>query len=70
MGEDLEFHTALGTTDVRFFNLYHGIPGTCYGTAGGNLHAPDEWVELKSVRDATEVLALTIADWCGVAEPL
>jgi len=70
MGEDLKFHTALGTADVRFFNLYHGIPATCYGTAGGNLHAPDEWVELKSLRDATEVLALTIADWCGVTEPL
>ncbi len=56
-----------GTTDARFFNLYHGIPATCYGPAGANLHAPDEWVDLESVREVTKVLALSALDWCGVA---
>lgn len=64
---DLEFFTFTGTTDVRFFNLYHGIPATCYGPTGGNLHAPDEWVDLESVKGVTKVLALTAMDWCGVA---
>ena len=32
---------------------------------GGNLHAPDEWVDLESVREVTKVLALTAIDWCG-----
>ena len=42
-------------------------PATCYGPIGGNLHAPDEWVDLESVRQVTKVLAATAMDWCGVA---
>jgi acetylornithine deacetylase len=38
---------------------------TCYGADGGNLHAPDEWVDLESVREVTKVLALATLDWCG-----
>ena len=55
------------TTDNRFFQLYYGIPSVCYGPTGGQLHAPDEWVDLESVRICTRVLASTLADWCGVA---
>ena len=64
---ELEFLSFTGTTDARFFNLFYGMPTTCYGAVGGNLHAPDEWVELDSVRQVTKVLALTALDWCGVA---
>jgi len=35
-------------------------------SAGANLHAPDEWVDLESVRAVTRVLALSTMDWCGV----
>ena len=56
-----------GTTDARFFNLFYDTPCTCYGAVGGNLHAPDEWVDLESVRQVTKVLALTALDWCGEA---
>lgn len=66
-GEEPDFFSFTGTTDARFFNLYHGIPATCYGPAGANLHAPDEWVDLESVREVTKVLALSAMDWCGVA---
>jgi acetylornithine deacetylase len=65
-GSELEFYTFTGTTDIRFFNLYYGIPATCYGPVGGNLHAPDEWVDLDSVKQVTQVLALTALDWCGL----
>ena len=51
--------------DLRFFNLYHDTPATCYGPAAGNLHAPDEWVDLTSLEATTKVLARTIMDWCG-----
>lgn len=68
MGDELEFFAFTGTTDVRFFNLYEGTPATCYGPTGGNLHAPDEWVDIESVRATTKVLALTVLDWCGIAE--
>ena len=66
-GEEPSFFSFTGTTDARFFNLYHGIPTTCYGPAGANLHAPDEWVDLESVREVTRVLALSVMDWCGTA---
>jgi len=67
VGGELEFLTFTATTDARLFNLYYDVPATCYGPAGGNLHAPDEWVDLESVREVTKVLAATAMDWCGVA---
>ena len=33
--------------------VHDATPATCYGPIGGNLHAPDEWVDLESVRDTT-----------------
>jgi acetylornithine deacetylase len=54
------------TIDNRFFQLYYDIPTVVYGALGGALHAPDEWVDLDSLRKATAVLAGTIVDWCGV----
>ena len=65
-GKEPGFFSFTGTTDARFFNLYHGIAATCYGPTGANLHAPDEWVDLESVRQVTRVLALSAMDWCGV----
>lgn len=64
-GAALEPFVSTATTDARFYNLYFGIPATCYGPIGGNLHAPDEWVDLASVLNTTRVLALTALDWCG-----
>jgi acetylornithine deacetylase len=66
-GSPLEFLAFTGTTDARAFVVHHGIPATCYGPVGGNLHAPDEWVDLASVRDTTLVLALAAVEWCGRA---
>lgn len=66
MGTDLQLYNSTATTDVRFFDLYANTPATCYGPVGGNLHAPDEWVDLDSVLDTTRVLAAAIVDWCGV----
>jgi acetylornithine deacetylase len=54
------------TTDARFFALYGGIPATCYGAVGGGYHGIDEWVSLDSMMQVAEVLALFIADWCGL----
>ncbi|WP_207890404.1 ArgE/DapE family deacylase [Rubrobacter taiwanensis] len=69
-GKELQFYSFTGTTDIRFFNLYSGISATCYGPLGGNLHAPDEWVDLESVKSVTQVLALSIVEWCSSREPL
>jgi acetylornithine deacetylase len=66
-GSELGYLSFTGTTDARFFNLFYDVPATCYGPLGGNLHAPDEWVDLESVRQTTKVLAAAAMEWCGVA---
>jgi acetylornithine deacetylase len=54
------------TTDARFFQLYGGIPATCYGPQAGNTHGIDEWVSVASMMEVTQVLALFMARWCGL----
>jgi acetylornithine deacetylase len=63
-GAPLEFLAFTGTTDARAFVVHDETPATCYGPIGGNLHAPDEWVDLQSVKDTTLVLAQAAAEWC------
>jgi acetylornithine deacetylase len=65
-GRDAQRSATTATTDARFFNLYGNIPATCYGPEGRNIHGIDESVSLASLRDVTRVLALFIADWCGL----
>ncbi|MCA1026969.1 ArgE/DapE family deacylase [Cytobacillus kochii] len=64
----LEFSTFTATTDARFYNLYYDIPSTCYGPTGGNLHAPDEWVDLESVKRVTKTYAAFLLKWCKYKE--
>jgi acetylornithine deacetylase len=52
-----------GTADGRYFADCK-IPAVYYGPAGGGMHAPDEWVDLASVRRVAGVLANTITRWC------
>lgn len=54
----------LGTADARYF-ADQAIPAVYYGPAGGNMHAPDEWVDLASVRRVATVLARTLVRWSG-----
>ena len=61
----LEFFSFTATTDARFYNLYYGIPATCYGPTGGALHAPNEWVDLESVKRVTKTYAAFLLKWCG-----
>lgn len=67
-GKPLPEVTFTALTDTRFYGLYHGIPGLCFGPAGEAVHAFNERVDLGSVRTLTECLALFIAGWCGVEE--
>jgi acetylornithine deacetylase len=53
------------TTDVRFFNLYHGIPATCYGPAARNIHGVDECVSIDSMERVAQVFTHLVAEWCG-----
>jgi acetylornithine deacetylase len=56
------------TTDARFFQLYAGIPATCYGPLSGNTHGIDEWVSIDSMMQVSTVLALFMARWCRLNE--
>jgi acetylornithine deacetylase len=62
----LEENRMTGLTDTRLYGLYYGIPAFCIGPRAENIHGFDERVDLASVRELTEVLALFIARWCGL----
>ncbi|PTC00315.1 acetylornithine deacetylase, partial [Thalassospira xiamenensis] len=47
---------------------YGNIPATCYGPKAERIHGIDERVSISSMMEVTEVLALFIADWCGVTK--
>jgi acetylornithine deacetylase len=53
-------------TDTRFYGLYYGIPSLCFGPRAQSIHGFDERVELDSIRQATETIALFVARWCGL----
>ncbi|PSL42943.1 acetylornithine deacetylase [Salsuginibacillus halophilus] len=62
----LDYTAVTCTTDTRFYNLYYGIPSTCYGPSGDGMHGVDEWVDLESVKRVTKVYADFILRWCGI----
>ena len=47
-GSDAQPVAPTATTDARFFQLYGGIPATCYGPPSGSTHGIDEWVSIDS----------------------
>lgn len=65
-GTSLRHYAATGLTDARFYRLYQDTQATCYGPDSDNIHGIDESVGLDSLHQVTRVLALTIAEWCGV----
>lgn len=42
-----------------------GIPAVVCGPAGGGLHAADEWLDLRQLRDFTDALTDTLTDLAG-----
>nr|WP_076533303.1 ArgE/DapE family deacylase [Roseovarius nanhaiticus] len=65
-GEDLNEVASTATTDARFFGLYGDMPALVYGPNAEHVHGFDERVDLESLRKVTKVMALFIADWCGL----
>ncbi len=65
-GRKLQEVATTGTTDARFFGLYAGIPALVYGPNSDSIHGFDEKVELESVRQCTQAMALFVAEWCGL----
>jgi len=53
-----------GGLDTRF-SPYFGIPSFVFGPRGGNIHGPDEYLEIDSLMTPTRVVAKFVLDWCG-----
>ena len=54
--------------DERFYNRYYDIPTPTMGPSGENIHGADEYVELDSLIETAQALALTAVDWCGTVD--
>ncbi len=65
-GTPLETFSQTATSDTRQYDLYYGIPTLCYGGHGGGSHSPGEYTDLDSMVHTTRVIALFIAQWCGL----
>ena len=65
-GEPLRHYAGTGLTDARHYVLSGGTQATCYGPDAQNIHGIDESVGLDAMLQTTKVLALTIAEWCGL----
>lgn len=63
--EPLQARVATGVNDTRFYGLYYGITGLCYGPTGEGAHAFDERAFLPDLKRTTLSIAAFIADWCG-----
>ena len=67
-GEEMPARITTAVNDTRFYGLYFGIPGLCYGPKGEGAHAFDERTSLAHLKQTTLSIAAFIAEWCGVRE--
>jgi acetylornithine deacetylase len=61
----MDLKAGTGINDMRYYN-FEGIPAGCYGAAGANGHAADEWLDIRSLAPAAKVLGAFLIEWCGV----
>lgn len=67
-GSPLTARVSSAANDTRYYANQAGIPALCYGPRGRNMHGNDEYVELSSLKTTTKILALFVAEWCGVTD--
>jgi acetylornithine deacetylase len=65
VGAPLSRKVSTACNDMRYFLCYFDTPATCYGPAGANLHACDEYVDLDSIVAGARTLAHFILHWCN-----
>lgn len=66
LGAPLEEVRMTAPSGGRIDGHCQGIPTRVHGATGRGLHSPDEAVELESLRHTTEVIALLVAERCGL----
>lgn len=64
LGHEVEFIGRAGGIDSRF-SRYFNMAAACTGPKAANIHGIDEYVEIPSVIQVTQVLATTALHWCG-----
>ncbi len=68
-GKPLATEAATYGADMRHFIAFGGMPCVMYGAGDIKLaHAPDEYLEVDELLTAVKVVALALAEWCGVSE--
>jgi acetylornithine deacetylase len=65
---DIEAFPSTALTDGRIYGHFYKMPTLVYGPVAENIHSFDERVELESVRKITQVVAIFIAEWCGLEQ--
>jgi acetylornithine deacetylase len=56
-----------GAADIRFMNRYGNTPTVIFGPGRTEqMHANNEWVEVKDYINSVRILAETIIEWCGI----
>lgn len=64
IGHSVEDVAFTATTDARAFDEFD-IPATCYGPKGNYMHAPNEYIDLDSLKNTTKVIAHFVKKWCN-----
>ena len=66
-GVPVKFEGLKGVCDLSWYQA-QGMPGLVFAPGSINVaHAPDEFVEVEALVDATKALAVTLVGWCGGA---
>lgn len=67
MGRAPQITGRQGAADTRYLIRYGNTPTVIFGPGRTEqMHSADEWAPTGDLVDATKILAMTIADWCGV----
>ena len=67
-GAEGDWIGGLAGLDERFYVNYYDIPCPTVGPRGDNIHGADEYVEIDSLVETAQAVALTAIDWCGIEQ--
>jgi len=67
LGHEVEYIGRAGGNDCRF-TQYFNMVGSLTGPRAVNIHGIDEYVEIPTVIQAAQILAMTVLQWCGCQE--
>jgi len=64
LGHEVDYIGRTGGMDSRFSQFFN-MAAACTGPKANNIHGTDECVEIPSVIQVTQILAMTTLEWCG-----